>query len=146
MGRSCRLYLEIRTQHVQGVGVGNVHLTGLVTFVRIGQWHSGKRFWRNALIVGVVSLALQAPPFPLRHCPFPHRFCLFGSWVPFAFSAPFLQKGVGVQRSRGASHALALVVSPLPPLVIRREKGGGGWSWLLGASVTGLLPPSRGWG
>ena len=64
VGHLCRPYLGIRTQHVQDVGVGNVLLTWLVTFVRIAWWRGGKHFWRNAPIVGVVSLALQAPPLP----------------------------------------------------------------------------------
>ena len=62
------------------------------------------------------------------HCAFAPsslRLCFFGSWAPFTSSASFLQKG-GVGRGiRGASPALALMVSALPPLTSQWGGGGG---------------------
>ena len=59
---------------------------------------------------------------------------------------PFLQKGRVGQGSRRASPALALALSPLPPLAIQWERRGGDprGLWLLGVSVSRLLLPSRG--
>ena len=86
---------------------------------------------------------------PLGHHPFPPLLLLLrklGAVSLLHFLPPFLQRGVGVRKSRRVSPTLALVVPPLPPLALRQERERGGGVWLLGASVTWLLPPSWGRG
>ena len=107
-------------------------------------WCSGKLFCKNAPMVGAVSHALQAPPFPLRLCPFLPPPLLLRQPAPFASSYSFLPTFRGAGSVRGVEERLSHWLSCCLP---SRRSGGGGrerGSWLLGASVTLLLLPS--WG
>ena len=150
VGHSCPPYLGIRTQHVRGVGVWNARLMWLVTFVRIGLWRSGKRFWNADLIEAAVRNALQAPPFPLRRRPLrpPPQLLRKPDALCFPLShSPLLLRGVTARGRWRVSIAWVLARSPLPSsLPFDGRRGGEAtWgAWRLWVQAIRLLPPFRG--